>query len=66
MDQSPLALIVINDHFDYVFLMRTDGDHFLKIPNNTDYVTLGNLLNRSVSVTSVSVCKMGIITVTGL
>lgn len=61
-----MVLIVINDHFDSVFFMRTDDDHFLKIPNNTDYATLGNLLNLSVSVTSVSVCKMGIITVTGL
>lgn len=61
-----MVLMMINDHFDYAFLMRTDDDHFLKIPNNTDYVTLGNLLNLSVSVTSVSVCKMGIIIVTGL
>lgn len=61
-----MVLIMINDHFDYAFLMRTDDDHFLKIPNNTDYVTLGNLLNLSVSVTSVSVGKMGIIIVTGL
>lgn len=61
-----MVLIVINVHFDDAFLMRTDDDHFLKIPNNTDYVTLGNLLNLSVSVTSVSVGKMGIIIVTGL
>lgn len=61
-----MVLLMINDHFDYAFLMRTDDDHFLKIPNNTDYVTLGNLLNLSVSVTSVSVGKMGIIIVTGL
>lgn len=39
-----MVLIVINDIVYYVFLVRTDDDHFLMIPNNADYVTWASYL----------------------